>query len=175
MIAAWANFYVIVGSAAAALISVQFVVIALIANLRTPANSDSIRAFGTPTVVHLGTALVVSAVMTAPWPSPLAAGAAIGLCGLIGVVYGGLVIRRARRQTTYQPVWEDWLWHALLPCGSYVAFGLAALFLHRAPTTALFVVGGGTLVILLIGVHNAWDTVTYVVTVLPRRDAKPSE
>jgi len=33
-LAAWANFYVIVGSAAAALIGVQFVVIALIANLR---------------------------------------------------------------------------------------------------------------------------------------------
>jgi hypothetical protein len=172
MIAAWANFYVIVGSAAAALISVQFVVIALIANLRTLTNSDLIRAFGTPTVVHLGSALVVSAVMTAPWPSPLAAGMAIGTCGLVGVAYGCLVIRRARRQTTYQPVWEDWLWHALLPCGVYAAFALAGLLLYRAPTAALFVVASGTLVLLLIGIHNAWDTVTYIVTSAPHRESK---
>jgi len=37
-----------VGSSAAALIGIQFVVIALIANLRKPATEDPIRAFATP-------------------------------------------------------------------------------------------------------------------------------
>jgi hypothetical protein len=68
-LAGWANFYVIVGSSAAALIGVQFVVVALIANLRRKA----------------------------------------------------------------------------------------------APQAALFAVGAATLALLLVGVHNAWDTVTYVV------------
>lgn len=51
----WQSFYVIVGSSAAALIGIQFVVITLIANMRRPATADSISAFGTPTVVHLAT------------------------------------------------------------------------------------------------------------------------
>ncbi len=43
----WVSFYVVLGSAAAALIGVQFVVLALVANLRTLATPESIRAFGT--------------------------------------------------------------------------------------------------------------------------------
>jgi hypothetical protein len=65
----WQNFYVIVGSSGAALIGVQFVVIALIANMRVRTTAESINAFGTPNVVHFGGALVVSAIMCAPWPA----------------------------------------------------------------------------------------------------------
>jgi hypothetical protein len=162
-LAGWANFYVIVGSAAAALISVQFVVIALIANLRKPATLESISAFGTPTVVHLGGALLVSAVMSAPWPSLLATSVAFGLCGLGGVVYVADVIRRARRQTTYAPVAEDWVWHAIIPGIMYVSLGVAAVLLRRTPPVALFVVGGALLGLLVVGIHNAWDTVTFMV------------
>src|SRR5439155_26015755 len=86
-LSAWANFYVIVGSAAAALIGVQFVVIALIANMRRLATAESIRAFGTPTVVHLGGALVVSALMSAPWHSLSRASIALATCGLGGLAY----------------------------------------------------------------------------------------
>ena len=53
-LAPWQSFYVIVGSSAAALIGVQFVVMALIANRRTRATAEAIRAFATPNVVHLG-------------------------------------------------------------------------------------------------------------------------
>jgi len=68
-LAAWENYYVIVGGAAAALISVQFVVIALISNRRLLVSEETINAFGTPTVVHLGGALIVSAIMCAPFAS----------------------------------------------------------------------------------------------------------
>jgi hypothetical protein len=42
---AWENFYVIVGSSGAALIGMQFVVIALIANRRALASAEAIHAF----------------------------------------------------------------------------------------------------------------------------------
>ena len=58
----WQNFYVIVGSAGAALIGVQFVVVTLIATVRKPTTAESLHAFGTPTVVYLGSALLVSAI-----------------------------------------------------------------------------------------------------------------
>jgi hypothetical protein len=159
----WANFYVIVGSSAATLIGVQFVVIALVANLRRRTSLESISAFGTPTVVHLGAALLVSATMSAPWPRLLATSVALGLCGLSGLAYVAAVVRQARRQTTYKPVQEDWLWHAIVPGGVYAALALAAALLGRTPQAALFVVGGALLGLLLVGVHNAWDTVTFMV------------
>jgi hypothetical protein len=105
-LAAWGNFYVIVGSSGAALIGIQFVVIALVANRRALATADAIRAFATPTVVHLGAALLVSAIMSAPWPSLLPASVALALCGIGGLGYGTIVIYHARRQTTHAPVWQ---------------------------------------------------------------------
>ena len=64
----WNNFYVIVGSSAGALIGLQFVVIALIAELpRAQANQQAGAAFSTPSVVHFGVVLFLSALIAAPW------------------------------------------------------------------------------------------------------------
>jgi len=163
LLSAWQNFYVIVGSAGAALIGIQFVVIAFISNLNKNPTAESISAFATPTVLHLGGALLVSAIMCAPWPSLLPASVALTVCGLGGFGYGATVILRARRQTIYKPVLEDWLWHVILPCGFYAAIALAAVFLRAVTQRALFVIGAAALGLLLIGIHNAWDTVTYMV------------
>jgi hypothetical protein len=146
-------------------------VIALIANTSKRANVESISAFGTPTVVHFGGALTVSAMMSAPWPSLHATAIALALCGLGGLSYAAIVFRRAHRQTAYKPVSEDWLWYAILPCSIYVALTLAAVFLRTATQVALFMIAGAALGLLLIGIHNAWDTVTYIVAADPQSDA----
>ncbi|HTJ22336.1 MAG TPA: hypothetical protein VL383_08065 [Gemmatimonadaceae bacterium] len=173
MLAGWESFYVIVGSSGAALIGLQFVVIALIKDTRTRTTSGTISAFGTPTVVHLGGALLISAVMSAPWPALVDVSLALTICGLIGLAYVTTVMIQARRQTGYAPVWEDWLWHVMLPGCVYVALTIAALALRASTSGALFVIGGGALGLLLIAIHNAWDTVTYVVVSDERRE--PSE
>jgi hypothetical protein len=168
--AAWADYYVIVGSSGAALIGVQFVVITLIAGIRQRAKPGAISAFATPTVVHFASALLVSLVMTAPWPSLPPAAAALGACGLAGLGYGAIVTRRARRQDDYQPVWEDWLWYAILPCTAYAALGLASLFFTTSFRTASFAVAAAATGLLLIGIHNAWDSVTHLVLSAARGD-----
>jgi hypothetical protein len=162
-LARWQSFYVIVGSSGAALIGVQFVVVALIANLRMRSTAESISAFGTPTVVHLGGALLVSAIMSALWPSLVPPSIALAICGLGGLGCGAIVIHRTRRQTVYAPGWGDWLWYVLLPGSIYAFLALAALFLPTTTQVALFGIGGAALGLLLLGIHNAWDTVTYIV------------
>jgi NAD(P)-dependent dehydrogenase (short-subunit alcohol dehydrogenase family) len=169
-LAPWGNFYVIVGSSGAALIGIQFVVIALIADMRKRTPADSISAFATPPVVHLGGALVVSALMSAPWHSLVPASIAVATCGVGGLGYATSVIHRARRQTTYTPVWQDWVWYALLPCSAYAALVVAAFGLGATTYTAVFVIGAAALGLLLIGIHNAWDTVTHVVVTGGHRD-----
>ena len=174
-LAKWESFYTLIGSSGAALIGMQFVVMTLIASMRTRPNAESIRAFGTPTVVHLGVALVVSAVMNAPWPSLLPASVAVAVCGLGGLGYKAFVIHCARRQTGYKPVWEDWIWYAGLPCCAYAALSLAALLLSRNTQLALFVVAGSSLGLLLIAIHNAWDSVSHIVVTSPRDEGTKSE
>ena len=171
----WQSFYVLVGSSGAALVGIQFVVIALIVNTRKRTNIESVSAFGTPTVVHFGSALTVSAIMSAPWPSLFAASVALALCGIGGLGYAAIIFRRARRQTDYKPVWEDWLWYAILPCGTYAALASAALLLGTTTEVALFVIGGAALSLLLIGIRNSWDTVTHIVVTGPQSDGTKPE
>jgi len=162
-LSSWESFYVIVGSSGGALIGLQFVVITLIAGSRYNTNAGALSAFGTPTVVHLTGALLVSAFMSAPWSSLGSLSVALGVCGLGGLLYGAIVLRRARRQTTYEPVWEDWSWHTVLPFVSYATLTVSAALLCTAPQHALFCIGSAALGLLLIGIHNAWDTVTHIV------------
>lgn len=158
----WENFYVIVGSSAAALTGLQFVVIALIAESSAKTGGRAIAAFGTPTVVHFCAALLASAIVSAPWRGLSSPALFIGSLGVAGVLYALVVTRRARQQTAYQPVFEDWLWHSILPFCAYGLMTVAAFVLRHDPERALFLVGGGVLLLLFIGIHNAWDTVTFI-------------
>jgi hypothetical protein len=101
--------------------------------------------------------------MSAPWTSPFPISAGIAAFGLGGLGYLVIVLRRARHQTAYQPVWEDWLWHLLLPVVSYAALVAGALLLHAAPRVAQFTIAGAALALLLIAIHNAWDAVVHVI------------
>jgi len=162
-LAGWDNFFVIVGSSGAALIGLQFVVITLMSEMRGRSTPASVGAFGTPTVVHLAAALLISAIMSAPWPSVFGLSVALALCGVPGLAYSATVLYRARRQTVYKPVWEDWIWHVILPCCAYGALTAAALLLRTGTKLGGFVIAGVALALLFIGIHNAWDTVTYLV------------
>lgn len=161
-LARWENFYVIVGSSAGALTGLQFVVIALIAEARAASSMLEIRAFGTPTIVHFCVALLISAIVSAPWRALSSAGISLGVCGAAGVAYAIMVIRHARRQTGYAPDAEDWMWYVALPLVAYAALFGAAIALVWRPTSSLFVIAGTALLLLFIGIHNAWDTVTYI-------------
>ena len=162
---AWESFYVIIGSSAAALTGLQFVVIALIAESQTKSTLREISAFGTPTIVHFCSVLLVSAILSAPWHSLPSPSVALGLCGIAGVTYSALVFQRARRQTGYQLVMEDWLWHTAFPFLAYAVLLASAFALPRHPVTSLFLIGASALLLLFVGIHNAWDAVTYIAVV----------
>jgi hypothetical protein len=164
---AWHDFYVVTGTAAAALTGLQFVVQTLITSeaLRHVAGPDpeaGIAAFGTPTVVHFTLALVISAIMCMPWPEPLPLHMAVTTLGLGSLVYSGIVLRRALRQKIYQPQLEDWVWHLTLPAVAYGALLVAGFLLVHEGAMPFFVVAGVTLLLLCIAIHNAWDTVTFI-------------
>jgi hypothetical protein len=161
-IAAWQSFYVIVGSSAAALTGLQFVVMALVADLPVRRSAPPISAFATPTIVHFGAALLLSAILSAPWGGMTAPALLCSLCGVTGLAYTIVVARRARVQDEYQPVFEDWLFHVLLPAVAYAILAAAYPARSHAEKT-LFSIATAALLLLSIGIHNAWDTVTYLV------------
>jgi hypothetical protein len=161
----WDSFYLIVGSAAGALIGLQFVVMTLIASRPSARIADTGAAFVTPTIVHFSTSLLLSALLRAPWHTITPAAALWGIIGFSGVVYATVVARRMRTQAAYEPVFEDRLFHVLLPLAAYATLILSGFVAFNHLQTALFGVGASSLLLLFIGIHNAWDGVAYQVFV----------
>lgn len=160
-LAGWQNFYVIVGSSAGALIGLQFVAMSLIAgDSMARAQPAAGSAFATPTIVHFGAVLALAGILTAPWKGMNSPATLWGLTGLSGAVYSVVVFIRVRRQNAYHPELEDWLFHVVLPMVAYVMLGISA-FARQHFDAALFVVGAAAMLLLFIGIHNAWDAVTY--------------
>jgi len=97
------------------------------------------------------------------------------------MIYSLIVARRLRMQTIYQPVFEDWLFHALLPFAAYAAMAVSAGVACAHERRALFLLAASALLLLYIGIHNAWDIVTYHVFSQKRerpeagQPAKPKE
>jgi hypothetical protein len=175
LLSGWQNFYVIVGSSAGALIGLQFVVITLIADIPIGHGAaQAADAFATPTIVHFGTVLLLAGVLSAPWHGIAPAAVLWGMVGLSGVVYAAIVARRLQRQTAYEPEFEDWLFHVLLPFAGYITLSACALAARFHGAEALYGVSAAALLLLFIGIHNAWDAVTYHVFVQRRKQGQPT-
>jgi len=173
LFSSWGDFYLITGGAAGALIGLQFVVIVLSAEFRM-GSADTTRAFATPTIVHFCAVLLVAAGLSAPWPNLLGAGITLVITGLLGVAYVVITWLRARRTTRYTPVLEDWIWHVILPFAAYLTVTIAGVLLRGEAIMSLFEVGAASMLLLFIGIHNAWDTVTWVaLTNAQRRIQQP--
>jgi len=68
----------------------------------------------------------------------------------------------------YKPVLEDWVWHLVLPMTAYATLFVGAAGLSHDQSWALFLIGAVLFLLLSIGIHNAWDTVTYL-AIQPRQ------
>ena len=160
----WDSFYVMLGGAAAALTGLMFVVITIVTDNQTGGTEDGLSTFSTPTVVHFCNALFVSAVMAAPFHAFLPITIILGLAGVVGLVNVTNIARKTSKLTTYRPDFEDWLWNVVLPFVAYATLVEGALGLRSSPALALYAPAAAVTLLIFIGIHNAWDVVTYLAT-----------
>src|SRR3982750_1315174 len=97
LFSAWESFYVIIGSSAAALTGLQFVVIALGSESRNLGTQREINAFATPPIVHFSAVLLITPILSAPFHSPAPPAWILAPLGLAGLLYTFVILRRARR------------------------------------------------------------------------------
>ena len=158
----WSGYYGVTGAAAAALVGLVFVVITLVQTRERQRSAMAMSVFTTPTVVHFTSALVISAILEAPWPALWIAAFPLAGVAIFGLGYVCLAAYRSRKLDSYTPDMEDRIWHGLLPLVSYIALLVACFALPRFPVTALFAPATATALLMIVGIHNAWDIVTYV-------------
>ena len=166
----WESFYVIAGSSAAALRGLMFVVITLIADSKRPPTLKEINGFATPALVHFSAVLLISAALSAPWRDARLPASILGVSAVAGIAYMIIVLRRLLQPTDYQKALEDWIWHVVLPVLAYLILLVAHMALRHDHGWALYATAAVALLLLFIGIHNAWDSVTYMI-VSKRRDS----
>ena len=167
----WESFYVIVGSSAAALTGLQFVVIALIADSQRRVAARSTRSARRRSSISASRCSIVGDAERAV--APLGVPAIVcRLRGFIGLAYSMSIVRRRAEQTSYSPSSRTGSFTPRFPSVAYGLLALASLTLGHAPHGSLFAIAAAVLLLLFIGIHNAWDTATYLVT---RDDEKPDD
>jgi hypothetical protein len=172
LIEGWDNFYVIVGSSAAGLTGLTFVVIALAADAHA-VRLSGLRAFVTPIVMHFGSALWIAALMCIPGQTDISLSACIAVTGAILAAYAAATVYRMYRgRREYRPAVEDWIWNATVPLLCYLALLLAGVWALRQPAAALYVIGAVALTLLFVGIHNAWDLAVWITVERPAAQAQ---
>jgi hypothetical protein len=160
----WQNFYVVMGSAAGALTGLQFVVMALMADMPVmEQESKAISAFSTPSIVNFGVVLALAAIDVMPFNSLRPIAILWSAAGLIGVLYTSITVGRFNTQRAYTPVLEDWFYRIILPYLAYSFLFAAGLIARWHPSAAPFEVATVVLVLLFAGIHDAWDNATFLV------------
>lgn len=166
----WQSFYVLVGSSAAALTGLTFVVITISAERGDITGSASARLTGlrvyiTPTAVHFGAALWLSALMCIPGQTAVTLEVLLAATGVAGLAYCATLLRPMFSSSFgYKPFLSDWIWSVVLPVIAYLALALAGLVMPYKEAPCTYAVGGVVLLLLFIGIHNAWDVVVWITT-----------
>ncbi len=170
-LADWQSFYTLVGSAAGALTGLTFVVITISAERGEDVGSASTRLTGTrvfitPTAVHFGATLGVSALLCIPGQTAVTLGVLLAATGVAGLIYCATLINRMLRFSSgaYKPFSSDWIWNVVLPVLAYLALAVTGVMLPHEVLDCLNAVSAAVLLLLFIGIHNAWDVVVWMTT-----------
>jgi hypothetical protein len=162
----WRDFYVMVGTASGAIVGATFVVATLAGNMER--REFGMHGFISPTAVHLGTVLIVSALLCIPTLTPFALAIVLGAGALAGAVYALIVMRRIG---SHALALEDRVFYAILPLLCYMALGFAAWCAWASDSAhCLNVLAGALIVLLIAGMRNAWDMATFMVLGGPKNN-----
>lgn len=173
----WRNFYMLIGTASATLTGLMFVATTILAGIDThvPTANAGVAAFNTPTVVQFAVVLLLAGILSAPWQTFSSLSLVLGLSGLGMVLYLIIVARRMRQMPHYQSTMEDWLWYIAFPLLANVLLIVAAFVLPKNPSPALYIIGLAMMLLLLVGVRNAWDNVTFLAVERAHSENKSKE
>ena len=170
MFEGWSDYFVLLGTAAAGLIGLLFVVVTLTTSID---RSRALRAGGiymTPIAIHFGVVLSISAITLVPRLTPpqiaalIALFAVLGFSGAMRTCFGILDFHKSADP----PHWSDFWGYGAAPAAAYVVLEAAAYGVWRGADWAVYLLAAVLLVLMLVAIRNAWDLLTWMA---PGRDA----
>lgn len=164
MFEGWDNYFVLLGTASAGLIGLLFVVITLTSNFERSRALWAAGIYMTPIAVHFAAVLTISAIAIVPGlTSPIVAVlvALMGLAGLAAATRTCLGILGISKSGD-PPHWSDLWGYGIGPAAAYVAIVGAAASIWLGRAWSVYALAGLLLILLLLGIRNAWDLITWM-------------
>lgn len=162
----WSDFYIIVAPSAGALIGLMFVVVTLTADFKNPQVMRGGIVYVTPIVFHFAIVLLIGAISAVPEIPAALVGAILAACAALGVIYSLVTVLRMHGLRG-DPAWSlpapdfsDLSFYGYLPSLAYVGLAVAAALTWFDPRAGAYAIAAVLLVVLLIGIRNAWDLAT---------------
>jgi hypothetical protein len=158
---AWHDFYLVVGTGAAALTGLLFVIVSLGPHVVAHSTRTGVRAFISPIATHFTTILVISSVMLVPeLPVPVL-GALLALDGFGGLVYSIWTLAYRRWRENKLP-FLDWIWLVALPIVCFALILVSGVLVAIAGPLGFHAIAAAMLLLIVVGIRNAWDIVLWI-------------
>ena len=151
----WHDFYILLGTASAALVALLFVAVSVGASLISPERSTATRTFMSPVVFHYSSILLLSLIALIPNLTAAALAFAIALLAVIGMGYTTVVLVGLARASISDVA--DRLGYGLLPLTAYLGMLAAAGLAFVEMPLSADILAGSLLFLLAINIRNAWD------------------
>jgi hypothetical protein len=151
----WHDFYMLLGTASAALVALLFVAVSIGASFLTPERSVATRTFMSPVVFHFSTLLLTSLIAMVPSHTALSLAVGITLVAIAGLSYTTVVLVGLARASISDIA--DRFSYGIFPLASYLAMLAAAGLVISSAALAADILAAALLLLLAVNIRNAWD------------------
>ena len=155
MLADWHEFYGLLGTAAAALLSLLFVVASIGASAMTADTAGGTRTFMSPVAFHYANVLFLGLVALVPVQTWESFGLTIGVAAAGSIIYSLVILVRVLRDSRADMV--DNLAYGAVPAVCYAAGLVSSILILKESAVGLNVLAGTALALLVVNIRNAWD------------------
>jgi hypothetical protein len=151
----WHDFYLLLGTASAALVALLFVAASIGASFLTPERSIATRTFMSPVVFHFSTLLLFSLVALVPSHTAQTLAIGIALVATAGLAYTTVVLVGLASALVTDIA--DRFGYGICPLAAYLAVLASAGLLVTRAALGADILAAALLLLLAVNIRNAWD------------------
>ena len=155
MLADWHEFYALLGGAAAALLSLLFVVASIGASAMTADTASGTRTFMSPVAFHYANVLFLGLVALIPVQTWESFGLTLGVAAVASLVYSIVILVRVLGDSRADMV--DNFAYGAVPAVCYTAGIVSSVLILKESSVGLNMLAGAALLLLIVNIRNAWD------------------
>jgi hypothetical protein len=156
----WHEFYLLVGTAAAAMVALLFVAASIGAGILSAERTMATRLYISPVVVHFTNVLFACAIGLVPSHSNLSFGFLIGLAAAVGTIYSGFLAISVLKDRAVDLT--DRLAYGLAPVVGYAVACAAAVMIVLGSYRGPDVLAAAILLLMIVNIRNAWDLALFM-------------